>query len=288
MRRIDRSEFRDEEGIISFEGRIRGTLQNGMSWYGDMQAQDDLYNRMGKTLGNEHLLLCNVVIPGTTLEVPEILLSPQGVRVLLPSGVKGVFRAKGEEWLKFSGGGKRFSKASPNLQAKVQHMADTLLPYLRDRGFQLPEIETVLVFTNPRTHVDTVKPTVRIVLADAIDHFSSNLQQFQAIMDLDDIKEISKSLLDPREAEVEPEPAPIPEPSPFEEPVPQESFALPEGESYSVGASAISPKSTRHLRTGRFPFSQRQLILLGAMGLAAIAIIGVFAILVIATTFYGF
>jgi len=136
--------------------------------------------------------------------------------------------------------------------------------------------------------VDAANPSARIVLADAIDHFSSNLQQFQAIMDLDDIKEISKSLLDPREAEVEPEPAPIPESSPFEEPVPQESFALPEGESYSVGASAISPKSTRHLRTGRFPFSQRQLILLGAMGLAAIAIIGVFAILVIATTFYGF
>jgi hypothetical protein len=167
-------------------------------------------------------------------------------------------------------------------------MADTLLPYLRDRGFQLPEIEAVLVFTNPRTHVDTAKPSVRIVLADAIDHFSSNLQQFQPIMDLDDIKEISKSLLDPREAEVEPEPALIPEPSPFEEPVQQESFALPEGESYSVGAPAISPKSTRHLRTGRFPFSQRQLILLGVMGLAAIAIIGVFAILVIATTFYGY
>ena len=135
MRRIDRSEFRDEEGIISLESRIRGTLQNGLSWYGDMQAQDDLYNRMGKTLGNEHMLLCNVVIPGTTLEVPEILLSPQGVRVLLPSSVKGVFRAKGEEWLKLRGGDKRFSKASPNLQAKVHHMADTLLPYRRDRGF---------------------------------------------------------------------------------------------------------------------------------------------------------
>ncbi len=288
MRRIDRSEFRDEEGIISFENRVRGTLQNGLGWYSDMQAQDDLYIRMGKTLGNEHILHCNVVIPGTTLEIPVILLSPQGVRVLLPSGIKGVFRAKGEEWLKFSGGGKRFSKARPNLQAKVQHMADTLLTYLRDRGFQLPEIEAVLVFTNPRTHVDTAKPAVRIVLADAIDHFSSNIQQYQPIMDLDDIREISDSLEHPREVEVEPDPTEIPEPSPFEGQVPQESFALPEGESFPVGAPAISPKSTRHLRTGRLPFSQRQLILLGVMGFAAIAIIGVFAILVIATTFYGY
>ena len=288
MRRIDRSEFRDEEGIISFENRVRATLQDGFGWYGSMQAQDDLYTRMGKTLGNEHLLLCNVIIPGTTLEIPVILLSPQGVRVLLPSAIKGVFRAKGEEWLKFSGRGKRFSKARPNLQASVQHMADTLVRYLRDRGFQLPEIEAVLVFVNPRTHVDTANPSVRIVLADAIDHFSSNLQQFQPIMDLEDIREISESLLHPQDAEADPEAAVIPVPTVVEEPILQESFALPEGGSYVDGAPAISPKSTRHLRPGRLPFSQRQLILLGMMGLAAIAIIGVFAILVVATTFYGY
>ena len=57
MRRIECSEFRDEEGIISLESRIRGTLQHGRKWYSEMEVQNEAYEKLGKTLGRDHLAI---------------------------------------------------------------------------------------------------------------------------------------------------------------------------------------------------------------------------------------
>ena len=62
MNVIDRSEFRDEEGVITLEKRVRGTLQHGLGWYGVMQAQMFVSERLEKTLDGSHTLLRNVVI----------------------------------------------------------------------------------------------------------------------------------------------------------------------------------------------------------------------------------
>ena len=45
--------------------------------------------------------------------------------------------------------------------------------------------------------MDSNKPTVRIVLADAIEHFASNLKQLTPIMDEQDIDEIATAITDP-------------------------------------------------------------------------------------------
>lgn len=197
MRVIEKSEFIDDAGNISLENRIRGTVAHGMGWYSHAQAQRFLSQRLSKNLGSDYVLIRNALLPGTALRIPLILVGPTAVRVILASPVRGVFRARGDEWLEFSSQMQRSKRAYPDLLARVQSWAEALLHYLRSQGFGLPQVEPILIFTNPRTHVDSNKPTVRVVLADAIEHFASNLKQLTPIMDDQDIDEVVASITEP-------------------------------------------------------------------------------------------
>lgn len=291
MRRKDCSPFREEDGSISLESRIRGMLQFGPSWYAEMQAQDEAFTRLSKTLGREHLAILNASLPGSTSTIPMILLSPQGVRVILPSPLKGVYRAKGEEWLKFGGGrSRRFSASRPNLQIRVTTMAQELFNFLRERGYDIPEVEAVLIFTNPRTHVDSMNARVHIVLADAIDHFAANLQQFQPIMDQDDIRELGNLLTNPEAVlEAEAQAAAPPEPPP---PRPDTPIDLPEPTEAekevltAEQAPALVPRRPRAIRRGPLALTRRQWILLGTMAFLELLVLGIFLIYFLAYSVY--
>ncbi|MCK4741380.1 MAG: hypothetical protein KAS80_03765 [Anaerolineales bacterium] len=292
MKRIECSEFRDEEGTISLESRIRGTLQHGRKWYGEMEAQNDAYEKLGKTLGHDHLAIFNLPLPGTKTMIPMLLLSPQGVRVILPSPLVGVYRAKGEAWMKYGGGrSRRFAPVRPNLQSQVLIMAQEVHDYLREKGYALPEVEAILLFTNPKTHVDTADPRARIVQSDAVDHFAANVNQFQAIMNQDDILELTEVLTKPTRQKAEPIPEPVPEPEP--EPRSVDPIQLPEDShaeldaAFDMDAPALAPREERSLKRSRFPFSRRQWILLGILVFFEVIILSILTILVISYSFYG-
>ena len=174
-------------------------------------------------------------------------------------------------------------------------MAQATLDYLRTRGFGLPEVEGVLIFTNPRTHVESSNTPARIVLADAIERFAANLLQFQPIMDQDDIRDLVRALTHPvdpqaeaaEQAELGPKPQAAARPArPIELPTPSrvDSEALIQGE-----AAALSPRNQRSIsgiKPRRFPFTRKQWILLGLMALLDILVVGIFAILVLSDSVY--
>jgi hypothetical protein len=197
MRVIEKSPYRDESGQISLENRLRGTLTYGFRWYAEMQAQESITHRLEQTFDKDAILLRNVAVPGLALPIPMILINLQGVRVLVPVTVKGVYRAREDDWLVFDGSARRFKRAKPNLQQQALSMSEALMHQLRSHGFELPEIEAVLIFSQPTTHVDTVKPQTRIVLAHALDHFAANVLEFSPIMDQQDAREILKAIETP-------------------------------------------------------------------------------------------
>ena len=281
MKIIERSEFRDEEGAISLENRIRGSFRHGLKWYGWMQAQETTTQRLEKCLDREHTLLRNVIIPGTTVIVQMILLSPQGVRVLEPSPIKGVYRAKGEEWLKFDSRGRRFKRSQPNLQTRTLNNAQVVQRYLKEQGYPLPEVEAVLIFTKPRTHVDSARPRVRIVQADAIDHFAANIQEFQPIMDQEDIDALTEALINPKL----PEPEPTPEPE--AEPELARAEFLEQGETLTTELEPMALPAQAAHRLSTLPLSTRQWILLAMMLFFELVIIIIFAMLIIRNTIYA-
>ncbi len=249
MQIIELSTFRDEEGLISLENRARGTIKYGFGWYGDMQAQEIITRKLQSVLDDDHMLLLNAPLVGTDVLAPMMLFSPQGVRLLYPSTARGTFRAQDDQWQTYSRG--QFNPKRPNLQFRALAFARGLLRYFESQGFPLPELEAVLLFTNPLTHVDTASPQARIVLADAFDHFASKIMEGQAIMDQEDIHMLVDSVLNPK----------LPEPE--EEPTPDEA-----GEEI-FDSEALRPREERKdLKTEKRMrgFTKRQWVLLAVLG----------------------
>jgi hypothetical protein len=285
MKVTERSEFRDEDGVINLQDRIRATLEYGLSWYSEMQAQLFTTEKLIKHLGREHSLLRNVTIPGTDLVVPMILLSPQGVRVIIPSPSKGLFRAKGEEWLKQEGRSRTFKPTRPNLQITSHQFAQVVHRYIKDQGYALPEVEAVLVFTDPRTHVDQATPYVRIVQADAIEHFAVNMQRLQPIMDLDDIKELSDALLNPRirEPELAAEPALAGDEVQMRPPPAMADM----GRRFAPDPESLAGRIPLIARLQSMGFSRQQWILLIVMGFFQLVIMMIIFALIVADTLFA-
>lgn len=309
MKVIDRSEFRDEEGNISLQDRIRATLQHGFDWYAEMQAQEFTSEVLGKSLGNEHTLLRNIFLPAPEVTVAMTLLSPQGVRVIVPSLIRGVFRAAGEKWMKFDRS-RRFKPSKPNPQERTLQLALAVHRHIKEQGYELPEVEAVLLFTNPRTHIDQNKPRVRIVQADAIEHFASNLLRLPPIMDQDDIRALAEALMNPRSPGQEPG-AEVSNEVSFEAPSEPALEVAPEAVLEAVREAApeavpdVAPRRIEDLqpvypvepvarespnlifnRFERLGLSRRQWILLGVMIFFEIVILMIMVVIVIANTIY--
>lgn len=262
MEIMDLSEYRDEEGLISFENRLLGTVKYGLNWYAEMEAQETITRRLGRTLGDEHLLLRNVPLVGTEVVAPMILFSPQGVRLIYPSTVRGTYRAQEAEWQTFDGRTRKFKPAKPNLQFRALAIARGLHRYFEAQGFALPEVEAVMIFVNPQTLVDRTNPHARIVLADAIDHFASKLLELNTIMDNEDIQALVDVLLNP----------PIPEPEPEEEEQAEEA----DMRQAVFESEGLRPMQTRQelepvRRIGRF--TVRQWVVLGILAFFEFAVL---------------
>ena len=271
MRVIERSEFRDEDGKITLQNRVRGSLRFGLSWYGVMQAQQAVSERLNKSLSNDYHLLRNILIPGTGVITSLVLVGPQGVYAILPSPTGGVFRAKDDEWMTHSGG--HFRPARPNLQQSALTAADLLLTYFHGLGYDLPQVEPVLIFTNPRAHVDTVHPRARIVLADALEHFAANLREQPPIMDREDGQLLIEALLHPPQPKVEEVLAPLPP-----RPLPPSAVAPAAAGPFQLDEREAPPPPRSRRRRG---LRRREILLLGAMLLMEVCILGAFAAIIL-------
>ncbi len=273
MRVLDRSEFRDESGKITLENRVRGTLRFGLAWYGLMQAQDAVTERLNHSLSNDYSLLRNVLIPKTTIIASLILIGPQGVFVLLASPARGVFRAKDDEWLAHSGG--HFRPVRPNLPQSALVMAQVLLEYYRGLGYGLTQVDAAVIFSNPQAHVDTLHPRARIVLADAIEHYAASLREQPPIMDREDAQLLIEALLHPDEGAAVEAPAVPPTSAPVAGPVQR----APEAAGPFQLDQRQVPRAYRPRRR-RARIERRQWILLGIMLVVEVCILAAFAALV--------
>jgi hypothetical protein len=284
MRVIERSEYRTENGEIGLENRIRGTIDHGLSWYGEMEAQTQIVRRLDKTLGNEHTIICNLPLRGKDLVIPLILISPQGVRVIVPSSAKGIFRAKVDEWQKFDGRSRSFKKSKPNLQMIALSMSSSVQHHLEAQNLPLPEVESVMMFSNPRTHVDTLRPSTRVVLADAIDHFAGNLQGQQVILNGEDMALISEALLNPGGQAEQVDAGFVESPRAVDA---QELL----GDDTGYGARALSPRTPRPIRRtygfGSFRLEAKQWIVLGILLFFEIIVLTALIMVVLANTLYA-
>lgn len=199
MNVVERSKYRDEDDTISFMNRVNATLEHGLNWYGIMQSQEVVTRRLGRVLGDQHHLLRNISIPGIEEGMPlMVLVNPQGVRLLMTYSIRGVFRAKDDDWLRFESRTRKFKRSKQNLQTDGVSLLKRLQQLLEIQGHENFESEVVLIFTHPRTLIDSARPITRVVSADAIEYFAANLEQSDISINPDRVNTIVDALLYPQ------------------------------------------------------------------------------------------
>lgn len=195
MKLFERSPFSGENRSISFGDRIKGIWRFGLSWDRDLQAQNLLIGQLKKALDNKFILIHHMTLPNLPMPIPIILIGPPGVKTIYASAVKGVFRAKGENWFSLDAPNKKYVAVSPNLVKRAFLMSQAVQDYLSHREILLPGVEPVLFFSQPGLHVESVQPITRLVQLDEIDRFVTTILQSPVIMSSSDGQVIADVLI---------------------------------------------------------------------------------------------
>lgn len=195
LKLFERSPFSGENRSISFGDRIKGIWRFGLSWDRDLQAQNLLIGQLKKALDNKFILIHHMTLPNLPMPIPIILIGPPGVKTIYASAVKGVFRAKGENWFSLDAPNKKYVAVSPNLVKRAFLMSQAVQDYLSHREILLPGVEPVLFFSQPGLHVESVQPITRLVQLDEIDRFVTTILQSPVIMSSSDGQVIADVLI---------------------------------------------------------------------------------------------
>jgi hypothetical protein len=186
------SQGKPREGLL-------GSIRFGRAGSRDQDAEAVVIAAFQRMVGNKFFMLRNVLLKGLDSQIPLVLVGPPGVWVLYPSGLRGVYRAKGETWEKID----ERKAAGDNFIVKAAQMAKVLGDYLGTHGVQFSQVVPVLVFTNPGIHVESIRPAVRIVLIDALDRFIAGLVQGRLIYDEEQVQNMVDLLTSPPDDRIE-------------------------------------------------------------------------------------
>lgn len=249
--------------VTKFTSQARKLVEETFSIRSDEEAQEVLITQLGRILSNQYTLIRNAQVEGLDAPVPLILIGPTGLSVIHASSIKGIFQAKGEI-LAEMGHNRQFQPARPNLIAQTQMMAEAVDSYLAKNGYTVPEIPGILFFSHPGTHVDSIRPSVRIVLMDGVERFITGLLQGHPVLTKTDAQNYIEALTRPPE---------IPENG-------QEAATKT-----TIKNPLVNPELENQITifSQKVPFSAQQIILLGAMAIIEIIVLIGFIALILST-----
>lgn len=244
---------------------------------GDQAAQERVAEALGKSLSNQYVLLKNVDLEGLETPAPFVLVGPAGIRVLVASSLRGVYRVQGETWEKLDDRRSKYQPALPNLIQIGLSLGSTVGTYIKSRKPSLPVAEPVLVFTEPGLHLEAIRPAVRVVMVDGLERFIAGLLQSPILLNQEEVAKVVDLLSQVKPAS--------------ESPAGQgdeEQFS-PAGQ-----REGLKPGTTDRLRSAsekailprleKISFTSRQWIILGVITFVAILVLVAFLVLVLSTS----
>lgn len=244
--------------------------------YKDMPAIETVVTVLSKVLDQRFVMIRNVMLEGPNVLIPLILVGPPGVRVLVGSALKGVYRAREDSWESLDERSQHYKPERPNLITRAGLMGRAVNAYLATHDVHLEDIETALCFSDPGIHIDASRPAIRLVMVDALERYGASLLQSRITLEQDEIKKIVDTLLG--------EKAQTAEPDASAEIRDKYSFLdLPPDEMPHADKQIILDHSEPRLFQ-KVPFSRRQLILLGVMIFANITLLVILALVVLLTS----
>ena len=246
MEIIDRSPYPLKEGKMSFMERVRGSLEYGLSWYAELQAQDSIITRLSQMLGNDYVVMHGVTLPDAEITIPLMVVGRTGLYILYVTPLTGVYRAKGENWLtQESGRGMR--NAHPNLLNRTLLMGRAVEVFLNRNGCSVKP-QTALICSSPKMFVESIRPSARVILSDALDNYVASWTPDSATLSEEDVHHVAELLTNP--------PKPV-------EPILAEPVAL-DGQS-PVLPTPVRKQSGLDAAIGKINFTSRQWILMGIL-----------------------
>jgi hypothetical protein len=273
MKVVGESAQADKSRLPEPLARLVETLKYDREWLKDTRAQEIVVGALNKLLDNHYVLIRNATLEGLELPIPLILVGPPGVWVLYPSALRGIYRANGAEWEEMNDRRKRYIPSRPNIINRASLIGTAVETYLSEHGFSQYKIEPVIVFTDPGTHVESVNPSARIVLMDALDRFVTNLMKSALIISWKEtqilVNLLSKGAIIAEEESLEPNRDAfsfIDEREPVR--FPEVSIPLPHDEKVVKAFKKV-------------PFTNRQLLFLGCMIIVNILLLVGFVVLIL-------
>jgi hypothetical protein len=196
MKIVDQTPFYKEKGELSLIDRGKAIMQFGTSWFKEVEAQKSVIAVLGKALDKNFTILVNVIPAGLDARIPLILVGPTGVYVMSITPLKGMFRAKGDQWGTISGN--TFRPAKPNLLTRTERMARAIHVFLQRQGYSdLNGVEAILLSSDPTANIDSMRPIIRVVMRDALERFAVSVAQGRIVMNPESAYDIVNRLLNP-------------------------------------------------------------------------------------------
>ncbi len=247
-------------------GRAGGAL-NSLSTKKESQAQGTVTNALMKVLDNRFYLLCNILLAGLEVPIPQVLVGPTGIWVIYAVPTKGIFRADESRWEAFNERTSGFEPGKPNYIARAILLAKAVESFFTSKEMALPAIEPILFFANPGVHVDSTRPAARIVLADGLERFLANVIQLPLVLETENIHKIVDELAGTSEGRELDQTAETEDAFSYKELPPEKSaHPSPIVEKLSnVGRG--EPEFAKQV-TDKNPFNRRQWVVLGSLVLA--------------------
>ena len=195
------SEIKSSDGQLSLQERLQGIIKYGFSWPKDLNAQDVFTAKLQKDMDQQSTLIRDFKLPDIEVTVPFILIGPPGIRVILLTRERGMFRAREGQWLIHTGKG--FKPSKENLIRRTQLYIKAMRKFLDDHGFQALDVDGLIVGVDPGMHVETHNSAVRVIQSDAIRRFCSQWEQEQPEISPEQIYQIVSAIT--RSATTDPE-----------------------------------------------------------------------------------
>lgn len=174
MKTRDLSKYQAESNVLAFLKNIQGILAQGWSWYQSRKSQEELITILDEVLSDECLMLQNVNLPKVSKPIPLVLITPSGLNVINPKNHLGYYRAEGKRWEELRKNDE-FELAPTNLIRETWLYEKTIEGYFKKHRFKVPTHRSALIFVNPETHIESIRPRVKVIRADGIFNFARKL-----------------------------------------------------------------------------------------------------------------
>jgi hypothetical protein len=198
MKVFDETPYQSDKGKISLLGSLQGTLKYGFSWYPGLKAQKIVIAQLMKPLERGFTLFRNHMLEKTGIIIPLILIGPPGMYVLYATHLRGMYRARGNAWETMVG--ELAQPARPNLLTLTARLARVLQVYLQRQGLDVGEVKPVLLAVDPGMQIESARPSVRVVMSDALERFAVSIAQERPILKSEAVRELVERVQHPRSA----------------------------------------------------------------------------------------